>query len=157
MATISAAATGRGRRAVDADVPLVPFIDLLLCCIMFLLVTAVWNRLASLEAHLDSPGRPVSEIDLPVPSELPLVVLIDGEGYRLSTELGDETRIPLSASGDHDTLALQEALRERHRIVPNEGRVVLSADDGIQYAQVVEAMDIFSGSGYPSVTLADGR
>jgi biopolymer transport protein ExbD len=157
VASISTGSGNHGKKSVDSEIPLIPFIDLLLCCIMFLLVTAVWNRLASLEAHLDSPGRPVSEIDLPAPSELPLVVLIDGEGYRLSTELGDETRIPLSASGDHDTLALQEALRERHRIVPNEGRVVLSADDGIQYAQVVEAMDIFSGSGYPSVTLADGR
>lgn len=155
MASISTGSGNHGgKKSVDSEIPLIPFIDLLLCCIMFLLVTAVWNKLASLPAHLDSPGHPVSEMDRPAPSELPLTVLIDADGYRLSTELGDETRIPLSSSGIHDTLALSEALRARHRIVPNEERVVLSADDGVQYAQVVEAMDVFSGSGYPSVTLA---
>ena len=157
MAGISTGSSGHGgKKAVDSEIPLVPFIDLLLCTIMFLLVTAVWNQLASLEAHLDAPGTPESTLDEPPPSDLPLTVLIDGEGYRLSTELGDETRIPLAPSGEHDTVALREALQRRHGVVPNEERVVLSADDGVQYAQLVAAMDVFSGSGYPSVTVAGG-
>lgn len=40
----------RGRRTLDHALPLVPFIDFLLCLVMFLLVTAAWSEWARLEA-----------------------------------------------------------------------------------------------------------
>ena len=58
MATIQVGAGGHGKRAVDHEIPLIPFIDLLLCCVMFLLVTAVWNRLAQMSSPLETPGDP---------------------------------------------------------------------------------------------------
>ena len=48
MGGISVGGGHGGKKSVDSEIPLVPFIDLLLCCVMFLLVTAVWNRLARL-------------------------------------------------------------------------------------------------------------
>jgi len=157
MAGISTEGGGHGgKKSVDAEIPLIPFIDLLLCCVMFLLVTAVWNQMASLDALLDSPGTPESEMVQPEPSTLPLTVLIDHEGYRLTTELGDETRIPLASDEGYDTAALREHLNRRHQIDPNDERVVVSADDGVQYAQIVAAMDVFAGTGYSSVTVAGG-
>jgi biopolymer transport protein ExbD len=46
MASISTKAHGGGRKSLNPSIALVPpFIDLLLCCVMFLLVTAVWNDL----------------------------------------------------------------------------------------------------------------
>lgn len=157
MASISTGGNGHGgKKAVDAEIPLIPFIDLLLCCVMFLLVTAVWNKLASLDAHLDGPGQPESEMVQPSPDDLPLTVRIDHEGYFLSTGLGDETRIPLQAEGSWDTVALREHLQQRHDLDPNDARVIVTADDGIEYAQMVEAMDVFSGTGYSSVTVSGG-
>ena len=154
MAGVSTgSAGGNGKKSVDSEIPLVPFIDLLLCCVMFLLVTAVWNKMASMPALLEGPGSPESELVAPS-STLPLTVLIDSEGYRLSTELGDETRIPLASEGTHDTAALRDHLRRRSQLDPNEHRVVVSADDGIQYAQVVAAMDVFAGTGFDAVTVA---
>jgi len=152
MAGVSTGGGQGGKKSVDSEIPLVPFIDLLLCCVMFLLVTAVWNQMASLNANLDAPGAPESEMTAP-DSALPLTVLIDHDGYRLSTELGDETRIPLT-NESHDTGALRAQLERRMQLAPGENRVVVSADDGIQYAQVVEAMDVFAGTGFDSVTVA---
>src|SRR5262245_52514987 len=40
---------GGGRRKLDFDLNLVPFIDLLSCCISFLLITAVWTQMAQLD------------------------------------------------------------------------------------------------------------
>jgi biopolymer transport protein ExbD len=40
-----------GKRALDAALNLVPFIDLLSCCIAFLLITAVWSQSAQLPAR----------------------------------------------------------------------------------------------------------
>jgi biopolymer transport protein ExbD len=44
------------RRRIDHDLPLVPFIDFLLCLVAFLLVTAVWSKMARLPADA-SLGR----------------------------------------------------------------------------------------------------
>jgi len=38
-----------GKKPLDASINLVPFIDLLSCCISFLLITAVWTQLARMD------------------------------------------------------------------------------------------------------------
>lgn len=44
------------KRASNHELPLVPFIDFLLCLVMFLLVTAAWSHMARLEANASVPG-----------------------------------------------------------------------------------------------------
>lgn len=154
MASISTGGGHGGKKAVDHEIPLIPFIDLLLCCIMFLLVTAVWNQLASVQAHLDGPGVPSpNSIDTPLPP-LPIAVLVQANGYRLSSDAGDEVQIPLASTGDYDTAALTEQLTTRRRLDPNRTQAIVSADDGVQYADVVQAMDLLAGNGYPHVTVS---
>lgn len=46
------------KRSVNRELPLVPFIDFLLCLVAFLLVTAVWSQMARLEANANVPGQP---------------------------------------------------------------------------------------------------
>ncbi len=46
MAMATPVAGGRGKRSLDAEIILVPFIDLLSMCICFLLITAVWIQIA---------------------------------------------------------------------------------------------------------------
>jgi hypothetical protein len=47
---------GRGRRALDTDINMVPMIDLLMVTIAFLLVTAVWSQMSRLEGSARVPG-----------------------------------------------------------------------------------------------------
>jgi len=47
-----------GKRVLNHELPLVPFIDFLLCLVAFLLVTAVWSQAARLEADAKVPGEP---------------------------------------------------------------------------------------------------
>jgi biopolymer transport protein ExbD len=47
---------GGGRRTVDQEINMVPFIDLLLVTISFLLITAVWTSMARIDAHASLPG-----------------------------------------------------------------------------------------------------
>lgn len=42
---------GSGRKSLNADLNLVPFIDLLSVCICFLLMTAVWTQIGALPLH----------------------------------------------------------------------------------------------------------
>ncbi|MGE0790268.1 MAG: ExbD/TolR family protein [Sandaracinaceae bacterium] len=156
MASISAGGESHGgKKSVDSEIPLIPFIDLLLCCVMFLLVTAVWNKLASVDALLDGPGTPEATMTEPDRDlELPLTVRIGTAGYTVASEAGDQTEIPKVAEGEYDLATLHEHLRARHRIDPNQERVVLTADDGVSYEHIVAAMDVFMAESYPEVTVS---
>jgi biopolymer transport protein ExbD len=56
--------TSHGRRNVNQELPLIPFIDFLLCLVMFLLVTAVWSKMARLNADAMVPGPPNPEKEI---------------------------------------------------------------------------------------------
>lgn len=47
-----------GRRSLDSEINLIPMIDLFICCISFLLITAVWSQMARINANAQVPGPP---------------------------------------------------------------------------------------------------
>jgi len=49
---------GGGRRATNADINMIPFIDLLMVTISFLLITAVWVTFSRMNANAQIPGPP---------------------------------------------------------------------------------------------------
>ena len=111
-------------------------------------------QLASVEAQMNGPGTPSSEMDIPPPDELPPTVHISATGFRVGSAIGDQTDIPLAADQSYDLAALHEHLEARHRVAPNERAVVLSADDGVEYHDIVATMDTLVASEYPDVTVA---
>ena len=143
-----------GKKSVDSEIPLVPFIDLLLCCVMFLLVTAVWNQLARLNANQQQPGQ--SAPNEPPPEEKIKVILqVSATGYVLSSTAGDRIEIP--KSGDqYDMEGLREKLQERKRLEPNRKDLVVAPEDGVRYEDVVASMDMVVGEGFPDMSLSDG-
>ena len=47
---------GDRKKPLNADLNLVPYIDLLTCMVAFLLITAVWTQLARLKVGQRGPG-----------------------------------------------------------------------------------------------------
>ena len=145
---------GHGKKSVDSAIPLIPFIDLLLCCVMFLLVTAVWNQLARLDANQRQPGQQAP--DEPPPEEHIRVVLqVQATGYVLASTAGDRIEIP-KVGDAYDLESLREKLQERKRLEPNRRDVTVAPEDGVIYAEVVSAMDTVVGEGFPDMSLSDG-
>ncbi|MDQ3034475.1 MAG: biopolymer transporter ExbD [Myxococcota bacterium] len=153
MATISTGGGGQGgKRALDSEIPLIPFIDLLLCCVMFLLVTAVWNQLASVQAHLNAPA---SESSMLEPRAAPaMVVLLESTRFVVSSDVGDRTEITF-AQGAPDLEALRAHLEPRR--AATTGEIVVAADDGIAFESVIATMDTLVAAGFDRVTMGDGR
>lgn len=138
---------GGGKRPVDHDVPLVPFIDLLLCCVMFLLVTAVWNRLASVDSPLASPGGPTEAV-----VERPtLTLLVTAEHVTLGSDLGDRVELPR----DEGLVSLRQALVARRPGDREDIEVAVVPDDDLRYEDVIQTFDAVIASGYPHVGLRD--
>jgi biopolymer transport protein ExbD len=154
VASISAGGGHGGKKSVDHSIPLVPFIDLLLCCVMFLLVTAVWNQLARLNANQQQPGQP--QMDTPPPEEpqIKLILQVQNSGYVLATTAGDSTTIPKNGDA-YDLEELIKKLKERRELEPNKKDITVAPEDGVHYEDVVKAMDTVVGEGYEAMSLSD--
>jgi biopolymer transport protein ExbD len=70
---------------VDSEVNLIPMIDLFVCCISFLLITAVWSHTSRIETRGDEPGNG------PRPTEPEKVLHVDmrsDQSFKLSWMVG---------------------------------------------------------------------
>jgi len=113
MAGISVAKEGAGRRAVDHNLPLVPFIDFMVCLIAFLMVTPVWTQMSRINATGLVPGIWGQQSERPAT----LHVTASSAGFELSWKQGDtvlETehlaRAPVEVAGQQRFSALSEAI-----------------------------------------------
>jgi len=155
MGGISVGGGHGGKKNVDSDIPLVPFIDLLLCCVMFLLVTAVWNRLARLDANQQVPGQAAQQDQPPPEEQIRLYLQVTAAGYTIASTAGERIEIPKSGE-DYDIDTLRTRLQERHVSEPNRRDLIVAPEDGVRYEEVVRAMDIAIGEHFVDVSLSDG-
>ncbi len=155
MGGISVGGGHGGKKTLDSEIPLVPFIDLLLCCVMFLLVTAVWNQLARLNANQQVPGQ-ASQMDQPPPEEvIRLYLQITQSGYTIASTAGERIEIP-KAGDQYDDEGLRTRLQERRVSEPNRRDLIVAPEDGVLYEKVIAAMDLAIGQGFQDVSLSDG-
>src|SRR5215208_1443014 len=88
---------GRGRRrSLDAMINVVPAIDLLSCCITFLLVTAVWTQIARLQVSQYGNGVPTAAQKTAVSVTLRL----GPQGHVLETSAGATLAVPAARGAE---------------------------------------------------------
>lgn len=151
MASLDVGGAAGRRKALDTSVPLVPFIDLLLCCVMFLLVTAVWNEIAAMPVDARSDGATTA--DDPLPDKLKLAVMIQQVGYVITTGAGDQ--VTLARVGTAlDTHALSDRLKLL-RSGTTRADITLIADDGTPMVSVTDTMDAIRGAGFGTISIGN--
>lgn len=148
MALNSDSATTGGRRRVDSAVNMIPFIDLLVCCIAFLIITAVWTQLERLDVQ-QSGGPPGGDPTTPPPS---LVLRMGEAGVTIVDETGAAVAVP-KAGDRHDLARLGRELGTLRRMTPTQTRVVVAPDDGQRYAEIVDVMDTALAAHFPALSV----
>jgi biopolymer transport protein ExbD len=84
MAGVNVETGGAGaRRPLDSEINLIPMIDLLVCCLSFLLITAVWSQMARIEATAQVPGSSDGERVPQEPDKMLHVELKDASTFQL--------------------------------------------------------------------------
>jgi len=146
--------TGKGgKKSLDAELNLVPFIDLLSCCISFLLITAVWTQIAGLQVA--SSGGPPEQPK--VESTIDGKLLLTEKGYSLSMA-GAAIEIPKVAGKDavtaFDRKALAEKLKTLKISLPEQSAITVQPEDAVAYADLVETVDTCMGEQLRNVTVA---
>ncbi|MBW2552194.1 MAG: biopolymer transporter ExbD [Deltaproteobacteria bacterium] len=141
MAALDSGGGSSGKKAVNQEIPLIPFIDLLLCCVMFLLATAVWNQLAAINANQQVPGQASTEDAPPEDEKVKLILQVRNSGYVLGSSAGESIDISKRVVAD------QKELRDD---------LIVAPEDGVRYEDVVRAMDIATAAGFANLSMADG-
>src|SRR3954454_20665748 len=140
-----------GKKSVNADLNLVPYIDLLTCMVAFLLITAVWSQLARLEAHQKGQGQAGEET--PPEKIVKLQVLVNGEGFNLVA--GDDQQ-PIPKKGDqYDFEKLGSELKKFKDTHPDKSDLQVASEDTIKFETLVKTMDIALTSRFPDISLID--
>jgi biopolymer transport protein ExbD len=129
------AATGR-RRPLDAGINIVPYIDLLMTLMVFLMVTAVWTHTSTLEAKSASTGDSSTARD---DDAKPATVTLTAGGIHVDT----------THFAPNDVDGAVAALVARGRDAPLE----LKVDDGVAFARVAAFMDAARGAKLATPTL----
>jgi biopolymer transport protein ExbD len=72
MSGVDVGDTGGKKRATNSDINMIPFIDLLMCTIAFLLITAVWvtNSRLNADAQVPGPPDPTKELNPQTPEKV---------------------------------------------------------------------------------------
>jgi len=140
-----------GKKSVNADLNLVPYIDLLTCMVSFLLITAVWSQLARLEAHQKGQGQ--AGEDTPPEKQFKLVVVVNDEGFNV---VADQDQQPIPKKGtEYDFEKLGTELKKLKDAHPDKGDVQVASEDQIKFEVLVRTMDTALTARFPDISLID--
>ena len=159
MAAIDSGEGGSGKKSVNQEIPLIPFIDLLLCCVMFLLATAVWNQLAAMNADQQVPGQASTEDAPPEDEKVKLILQVRSSGYVLGSSAGESIDIKKRAVADlkeFDVEELATKLDQWKQAWDKRDDLIVAPEDGVRYEDVIRAMDVASAAGFTNLSMADG-
>jgi biopolymer transport protein ExbD len=160
MASIDTGGGHGGKRTVNFELPLIPFIDFLLCLVSFLLITAVWSQMARINADARVPGppRPEQEQD-EVKKFKTLNVEMRGERkFQLVWKQGstvlntidvERKPVPIGNQGDIQYPDLAKKIAEewkqngqyRSKTDKKFDRAVLHTDNSTQFQDVIAVID----------------
>jgi biopolymer transport protein TolR len=161
-AAIADSGGNRGKKALDAELNLVPFIDLLCSLISFLLMTAVWTQIARLELKQGNAAPPDPNSTPPPKTDtVDLRVEVHEKGFTIVENNKIEIPIPCTAAqcvtitkgkdkDGHDTndieskydyVALTAKLKEEKAKYPDNKNVTVVIADGVPYNEMIHTMD----------------
>ena len=134
----SAGDSKRGRRALNAEINVTPFVDVMLVLLIVFMITA---PLLTTGVDVSLPQK--SADPLPAPSTQPLSVTMraDGTLFIQDTEIAPEELIP----------KLNAIAGEGY-----EERIYLRVEETVDYGEAVGMMTLIQGAGYRNLALVAG-
>lgn len=146
---------GRGRK-VNAEFNLVPFIDLLSVLITFLIATAVWVELSSMQVDqsISDPNTPPAPPEDPPPPP-PLTIHLRADGIWLGRKSEEGKNYPLLGT-TYDWAGIEKDIETDRREYPEEEQAVIVTDDGIEYQHMIKTLDLTRKHGFEKTLLGGG-
>lgn len=145
-----------GKRGSTVDLNLVPIIDLMSVCIIFLLITAVWTQVSMIQIGSSIYGKKTSDdkVEPPPKAEIPFRLDVLRDGYRVIIGR-QEMRFP-KVGGQYDQDRLTAELKKIKELYPDKGDCVVTVLDELPYESLIGGMDALLVAGFPEISVATG-
>ncbi len=140
---------GGGKKNANAELNLIPYIDLLSTLICFLLITAVWQQISSISTNganasaSDSPSSP------PDPNRVDLNMTIRTD--RIEMAAGPKKFNFPFVQGEPDFLQIEATLQRWKLTWPDRKDVTLHSDSKAHYKNLIKMMDILIANKFDDV------
>ena len=141
----------RGRKPhLDFELNLVPFIDLLSVCICFLLITAVWLNVGSMNVKQAVGGQSVAETE-----KKPLLWLFMGESGDVTIDVRESSMLPpalrklslVAKDGKVDHENLMKVVAELKEKEPSLRTALIQPKAKSNYEDIIDLMDSVKKAG----------
>ena len=118
MAGVDVGGKSGGRRSVDQEINMIPFIDLLMVTVSFLLITAVWSSMARLETRATAPST-IGKVPMKdEPTMLQVRASTRDQRFVLEWQTGTKVEeigtVPMVASADGRYPELEDAVKKAY-------------------------------------------
>lgn len=136
-----------GRKSLDAEINLVPFIDLLSVCICFLLMTAVWTTINTVQvkqSHGTEAGPAGAyELDVKFANAQTVEVALkkNGRGFKKATFKADDFKTLMASMDSQLTSWLAPLVKDPAAPSPVTAAMVSPKAD-VSYGDLVSTMDV---------------
>ena len=142
-----------GKKPLDAALNLVPYIDLLMTIMTFLMMTAVWTQIAMLEVQNASGGQEATPEEEDKDKPKPILVLLTDRGVKIQEEANPDLR-EFPATGDgYDFAGITIELKRLKDMRPERVEVKVQSEDSVKYNNIVQIIDIAAGLELKAMTL----
>ena len=174
-ASIQDSGGSRGKKALDAELNLVPFIDLLCSLISFLLMTAVWTQIARLELKQGNAAPPdPSATPPPQTDTVDLRVEVHEKGFTIVENNKVEIPVPCLAvectkivhqknkdgkdevvvDSKYDYATLTAKLKEEKDKYKDNKNLTVVLADGVPYNEMIRTMDTALDVGLEGISVS---
>ena len=146
-----------GGRETTIELNLVPFIDLMSVCIIFLLITAVWTQVSMIQIG-SSIHAPVDPVDSPPPPEKQqddIKVNVNKAGYTVT--VGSRVVSIPKKAGDWDDDGLVQYMKQIKEKYQKQDRAMIALLDDLTYENLIRGMDSMMQGGFPEISISTGE
>src|SRR6476659_9779728 len=152
--------TGDGKKSVNVDLNIVPFIDLMSCLTAFLLVTAVWVNIAQINIQPKGKNRDTQNVQQD-DEHVTLSVLVQQDRIWVGLSRVNEFQEIPKKGDEHDWEKFETTLKEHKASAFFADRTDLeiaaesTTTSPVKYQDVIKAMDVALKVGFIDVGLSD--
>ncbi len=150
---------GGGGRALNTEIPLIPFIDFLLCIVLFLLMSFSASGELSIDKNVKLPNAE-NVLDL---VEAPLIaitgsqILVDGVAAGSTRAIEEANRLQRIDELGALLKNKRELWKQLHPSTPFPGVAILAVDQKVPALVVKSVFQTAAFAGYPNISFMVGR
>lgn len=155
-----------GRRQFPSNLNLVPFIDLFSMIIIFLIITAVFDRLAALQMNMGTEDK--GSVSVPTPEMKKIVAKLKVtlfEDHMMLSDADKNFKLEKTKGVDqkgnevmqYDLAVLEDFMTKARERNPEKKDIVIFSNDKAPYMDLIKVMDYALGAKFTDLIVTGNR